>query len=428
MSVKLENIEKNVVQLEIEVEASKFEEGMEKSFKKNAGKFNIPGFRKGKAPRKIIERNYGEGVFYEDAINFICPEAYSKAVEETKIDPVERPEIDVKQIGSGQDLIFTAKVTVKPEVEVSNYKGVEIEKVEVSVKEDDVEAEIKKVQEKNARIKTVEDRPVKEGDIAVIDFEGFIDDVAFEGGKGSDYSLGIGSGQFIPGFEEQLIGAELGSEVEVKVSFPTDYNAEDLAGKSAVFKVKINEIKEKELPDLDDEFAKDVSEFETLEEYKNDLKEKLLKDAEHKAKHETENKVIDKVVENTTVEIPKVMIDRQVDNLVKEFDYSLRYQGLSLSKYLEMMGVEIETFKKDFETRAEKEVKMQLALEKISTLEDVQVSSEELDEEMSTMAKNYKVEVEEFKKQLREEDIEYIKDTLKVRKTIKILVESAKIS
>lgn len=428
MNSKFENIEKNVVQLEIEVDAAKFEEGMQKSYLRNAKRFNIPGFRKGKAPRNMVERYYGEQALYEDAINIICPEAYDEAVEEHDLHPVDRPEIDIKQIGSGQNLIFTAKVTVKPEVALGEYKGLEVQKIEVNVTDEDVQKELEKTAEKNARIITVEDRPVQSGDTVVIDFEGFIDDVAFEGGSASGHNLVIGSGQFIPGFEDQLIGANSGDSVDVKVSFPEDYGNNELAGKPALFKVKVNEIKFKELPELDDEFAKDVSEFDTLDEYKADIKKKMTEKAEHEAKHKTEDNVLDKAVENATIDIPQVMIDKQIENAIRDFDYRLRHQGLDLQRYMELMGMDAEALKGQFAKRAEKEVRTQLVLEKISETEKVVVSEEELDEEIKKLAENYNQNPEEFKKHLREDDIEYIKSTVAVRKTVDMLVESAKIA
>ncbi|MCX7748686.1 MAG: trigger factor [Clostridia bacterium] len=427
MNVKVENVEKNVVQLEIEVDAEKFEEGLQKSYLKNAHKFNIPGFRKGKAPRKIVERYYGEGALYEDAINIICPEAYDKAIEENDIHPVDKPEIDIKEIGGGKNLIFTAKVTVKPEVELGEYKGVEVAKVEANVSDEDVEAEFNKVVEKNARIITVEDRGVQSGDIAVIDFEGFMDGVAFEGGKGTNYNLTIGSGEFIPGFEDQLIGTKKDDEVEVNVTFPEDYGKEEFAGKAAMFKVKVHEIKAKELPVVDDEFAKDISEFDTLAEYKEDLKNKLLHKAEHKAEHETEDAVIDKVTENATVEIPRAMIEKQIDHMVYEFGMRLRYQGVELEQYLQMMGMNMGAFREQFAGKAKKDVKTQLTLEKVSKVEELSASEDELDEEIKKLAENYKQPEEEFKKHLKEDDIEYIKGNLIIRKTIKFLVENAKL-
>lgn len=427
MNVKVENIEKNVVQLEIEVEAAKFEEGMQKSFLKNAGKFNVPGFRKGKAPRKMVERSYGEQVLYEDAINIVCPEAYDEAIENNNLNPVDRPEIDIKQIGEGKNLIFTAKVTTKPDVFLGEYKGVEVKKVEAIVSDEDVEKELQKVVEKNARLITVDNRGIKTGDTAVIDFEGFIDGVAFEGGKGSKHELVIGSGQFIPGFEEQLIDAKTGDDIDVNVSFPEEYGSADLAGKPALFKVKVNEIKVKELPEVDDEFAKDVSEFDTLDAYKSDLKDKLTHAAEHKAEHETENNVIDKVVENATLEVPTVMVEKRVDNLVYDFDMRLKYQGLDLKKYMEIMGMDAVTFRGQFAKRAEEEVKSQLVLEKIGKEENFDVSEEEVNQEIKKMSENYKQTEEEFKKHLKEDDIEYIKNNLVMKKTIDFLVSNAKI-
>ncbi|HEX3027993.1 MAG TPA: trigger factor [Clostridia bacterium] len=427
MNVKVENIEKNVVQLEIEVDAAKFEQGMQKSFSKNAGRFAIPGFRKGKAPRKMVERYYGEQVLYEDAINFVCPEVYDEAVESNNLHPVERPEIDIKQIGEGKELIFTAKVTVKPEVELGEYKGVEVSKIEVNVTDEDVEKELQTVVDKNARLVTVEDREVQSGDTTIIDFEGFIDGVPFEGGKASDSELVIGSGQFIPGFEDQLIGSKTGDDVDVNVSFPEEYQKEELAGKPALFKVKIKEIKVKEMPAIDDEFAKDVSEFDTLEEYKQDLKNKLIHNAEHKAEHETEDNVIDKAVENATVDIPKVMVEKHIDNLIYDFDMRLRYQGLDLNKYMGIMGMDADAFRGQFASRAEKEVKTQLVLEKISSTESIDAAEDEINEEIKRLAENYKQTEEEFKKHLKNDDIEYIKSNLIAKKTINFLTENAKI-
>ncbi|MFZ5988121.1 MAG: trigger factor [Bacillota bacterium] len=428
MNVKVEKKEKNIVEFEIEVDAAKFEEGLKKSFQKNAGKFNVPGFRKGKAPRNIVERYYGQEVLYEDAINIVCAEAYDKAVEDNDIHPVDRPDIDIKQVGSGQNLIFTASVAVKPEVELGEYKGVEVEKVEVNVTDEDIEKEVKKAAEKNARMITVEDRGIQKGDIADMDFEGFIDGEPFEGGKASGYTLEIGSGQFIEGFEDQLIGAKPADDVEVNVTFPQDYGKEELAGKAALFKVIINDVKMKELPVIDDEFAKDVSEFDTLAEYKEDIRKKLEESAEHKAKHETEDRVINKVVENAAVEIPQVMIEKHIDSLMRDFDMRLSYQGLNLEKYLTIMGMDYNTFRSQFAVRAEKEVKTQLVLEKVSKVENVDASEEEVNEEIKKLAENYKQNEEDFKKHLRDDDIEYIKGTLVIRKTVELLVENAKIA
>ena len=427
MNVKMEDIEKNVVQLEIEVDAAKFEEGMQKSFAKNASKFNVPGFRKGKAPRSIVERYYGEQALYDDAINIVCSEAYDLAIDENNIHPVDRPEIDILQIGSNQNLIFTAKVTVKPEVELGAYMGIEVKKAEAVLTDEDVEKELQKIVEKNSRLVSVSDRPVQDGDTAIIDFEGFIDDVPFEGGKGTDYSLVIGSGTFIPGFEDQLIGKNIGEDVDVNVSFPEDYGKDELSGKPALFKVTIKEIKFKELPTIDDEFVKDISEFDTLDEYKTDLRNKLEETAKHKAEHEDENNVIKQIAENATVDIPEVMVQKQIDAMVKDFDMRLRYQGLELGKYLEIMGMDYEGFRGQFALRAEDEVKVQLVVEKICQVEDVQASDEDADAEIQKMAEDYKQSAEELKKTLRPDDMDYIKKDIAFRKTIKLLVDNAKL-
>lgn len=427
MNVKLENVEKNVVRLEIELDAATFEEGVKKAYSKNVRKFNVPGFRKGKAPRNIIERYYGEQVFYEDAINEVFPDAYEKAVEENKLEPVERPSLDVKQIGKGENFIFTATVTVKPEVELGQYKGVEVAKKTVLVTEEDVEKEVASVADKNSRLITIDDRPVQNGDTAIIDFEGFADGVAFEGGKGEDYNLVIGSGSFIPGFEEQLVGVAVGEEKDVNVTFPEEYHQKELAGKPAVFKVKVKEIKVKEIPAIDDEFVKDVSEFDTLEEYKADIRKKLTETAEHKAKHETEDEVIRLVVANATVDVPQVMIENRLDSIVQDFDYRLRYQGLELAKYLQIMGRTMEEFRKEFAERAADEVKTQLVLEKVKNTEGITANEEEIQAELVKLAQNYGQEVEEFKKQLRAEDIEYVGNTVVSGKTVDFLVENAKI-
>jgi len=428
MNVKVENIERNVVRLEIEVDAEKFEEGMRKSFAKNANRFVIPGFRRGRAPRKMVERYYGEQVLYEDAINFLCPEAYDEAVEENGIHPVDKPEIDIKQIGEGQNFVFTAKVTTKPEVELGEYKGIEVQKIEVNITDEDVEKELQKVAEKNARLVTVEDRGIRKDDIAVIDFEGTIDGVPFEGGKATNYSLQIGYGHFLPGFEDQLIGAKAGDEVDVSVTFPEDYGGNaKLSGKSALFRVKIHEIKTKELPAVDDEFAKDVSEFDTLEEYREDIRKKLLDDARRKAEHEIEDRIIDKAVGNAAVDIPAVMVEKHIDSLVDDFDMRLKYQGIDLQRYIRMMDTDINAFREQFRKRSEKEVKTQLVIEKISKVENIEATQEDVDEEISKLAENYKQDMEEFKKHLGKGDIEYIKENLIAGKTVKLLVDNAKI-
>lgn len=428
MKVKVDNIEKNVVQLEIEVDAAKFEEGMQQSYLKNVKNFNVPGFRKGKAPRNIIERYYGEQALYDDAINIVCSEAYDNAIEENNIHPVDRPEIDIVQIGNKQDLIFTAKVTVKPEVELGAYMGVEVKKVEANVTDEDLENEFNKVAEKNARLVTITDRPIQSGDTAIIDFEGFIDSVPFEGGKGEDYSLVIGSGTFIPGFEDQLIGKNIGDDVDVNVNFPEEYGKEELNGKAALFKVLVKEIKVKELPTIDDEFAKDISEFDTLEEYKKDLRNKLEESAKSRAERENEEGVVQKVVENATVEVPDVMVEKQIDAMARDFDMRLRYQGLDLQRYMEIMGTDYEGFRGQFRERAANEVKVQLVIEKISKVENVEATDEDVEEEITKTAEAYKQSPEELKKTLRPEDVEYVKNDIAFRKTIKLLVENAKLN
>ena len=423
MSSKLEKLEKNVATLEITVSAEKLEEGIAKAYIKNAKKFNIPGFRKGKAPRKLIEKYYGEGIFYEDAINEVCPEAYEEAIKEHNLEPVDRPSIDILEIESGKGIVFKAEVTVKPEVELGQYKGIEVEKKEYNVTDEDVENELEILRNRNARIIDVTDRPVKRGDIVTIDFKGFIDDKEFDGGSAENYKLEIGSGRFIPGFEEQLIGATIGNEVDVNVTFPEDYRSEELAGKPALFKVTVKEIKEKELLPLDDEFAKDVSEFDTLEELKADIKRKKLEEAERMAKNEYENDLIKKVVQNAKVDIPEVMIDNQIESMIRDFDYQLRFQGLDLDSYMKYMNISYEEMKQSYKEAAEDRVKTQLVMEAITKAENIEVTDEELEAEVEKTAKQYNQDVEKFRKSLRERDIEYIREGLQLQKTIDFLVE-----
>ncbi len=423
--VKKEN---NTVTLKFEVDAETFEKGVQQAYLKNKQRFNIPGFRKGKAPRKIIEMSYGEGIFYEDAINIVFPEAYDKAIEEHKLDPVDRPSVDVEDIEKGKTVVFTADVTVMPEVKLGEYKGVEVEKTEYNVTEEEVEAELKRMQERNARIADAGDRPVKQGDILTIDYSGFVGEEQFEGGTAQNQPLEIGSGRFIPGFEDQLVGKNKEEEVEVKVTFPEEYHAEELAGKDAIFKVVIHEIKEKELPALDDEFAKDVSEFDTLDELKNDIMSKLQKQAEDRAKVEVENKVIEKVVEACEVDIPEVMIDRQVDDDINDFAYRLRYQGLEFEKYLELTGSKIEDLREQFKPNAEKLVRADLVLEAISEKEGIEVADEELNEELEDIAKQYNQDVAKFKANIKGDDLEYIKKGIIKRKTVEFLANEAKLS
>jgi trigger factor len=425
MNSKLEKIENNVATLEISVSPEKLEEGIMKSYLKNVKKFNISGFRKGKAPRKIIERHYGEAVFYEDAINIVCPEEYDEAVKEHNLEPVDRPDIDIVEIESGKGLIFKATVTVKPEVVLGLYKGIEAEKKEYNVTDEDVNNEIEKMREKNARLVEVSDRPVIKGDLTLIDFKGFVDDVQFEGGTSENHKLEIGSEQFIPGFEEQLIGAEIGKEVDVNVQFPEGYRNEELSGKPALFKVIVKEIKEKQLLSLDDEFAKDVSEFDTLEELKSDIRGKREEEAKRLEKQQYEDEVINKIVENATVDIPKVMIDTQVNVMLRDFDYQLKYQGLNLQSYLQYMNMDVEQLKESYVEVATGRVKSQLVLEKIAEAEAIAATEEDLNEEIEKTAKQYNQDVEKFKKTLKDDEVSYIKDGIIIQKTIDFLVESS---
>lgn len=425
MKVTKEQQEKNIVKLTITVDAETFEKGVQKAYLKNVKSINLPGFRKGKAPRKIIEQYYGEGVFYEDAINFVCPEAYEEAVKEENLDVVSRPEIDVVEIGAGKDFVFSATVTVKPEVDLGDYKNINVKKVTYRTTQKDIEAEIKKAQEQNARIIPVEDREVKQGDLTVIDFEGFVDGVAFQGGKGEDYNLEIGSGAFIPGFEDQLVGAKIGEETQVNVTFPKEYHAEDLKGKDAMFKVTVKEIKEKQLPEINDEFVKDVSEFDTLDDYKKDIKEKLQKANEQKGKHDTENAVIDEMINVASVEIPECMIETQLENIARDFDYRLSMQGLNLQKYLEMTGSDINAFKEQFKEQAEKQVKISLVLEAVAKAEDVKVDEKDIEAEMKKMAESYNMELDKVKELFKAEELKSLENEIITQKTIDLLVKNA---
>lgn len=424
---KVEKVEKNVVKFEFSVTPEEFEAAIEKAYRKNVGKINIQGFRKGKAPRMIIERYYGKEVFYEDAINIVLPDAYDKAVEKNKIYPVDQPEIDIKdeKIDKDKGITFTAKVTVKPEFELGEYKGVKAEKVTSRILKKDVDEELSKLQERNSRLVSVEDRAVKKNDIVNIDYEGFVDDVAFEGGKGEGFDLTIGSGQFIPGFEDQLVGKKIGKEVEVKVTFPEEYHAEDLKGKDAVFKVKINGIKFKELPKLDDDFAKDFSEFDTLDELKADIKEKLSTAGKEKAQHETEENVIKAVCDATEIDIPEAMINSQIEKMIRDFDMQMRYQGLSLEQYMQYTGTTIDALKEQFKDDAAKNVKTTLVIEKVCEVEKVKATAKEIEKEYEKMAEQNGMKVEEIKKYVQEAEIE---DRIKAQKTIKLLVDNANFS
>ena len=415
----------NEVKLNITIEAEKFDEAIKKVYFKSAKYFNIPGFRKGKAPINIVEKYYGKEIFYEDAFNDVVPEELEKAVEENKLEVVSRPDIDVTQIGKGQDLIFTAVFQTKPEVKLGKYKGVEIEKIQYKVTAKDVEHELGHMQEHNSRLISIEDRPVEKGDIANIDFEGFVDGVAFDGGKAEGHDLEIGSNTFIPGFEDQVIGMKIDEEKDIKVTFPKEYFSKDLAGKEATFKVKVNEIKKKELPKLDDDFAKDVSEFDTLKELKASIKEKQQKQNDEKAKYETQEAVMKAVCDDMKVEIPSGMIETETENMTREMEQRLSYQGLKLEKYLQMMGKTKEDMQKEYEPQAVEAIKSRLALEAVIKAEKIEVPDVDVDEKIKEMAKNYgKENDEEF---LKNENVRnYIKQGLESEKAIDFLVKNAK--
>lgn len=420
----VEKTDKNTVSFEFSVSPEEFEKAVQKAYKKNVKKINMPGFRKGKAPRIIIEKTYGKEVFYEDAINFVLPDAYDKAVEENGISPVAQPEVDLKseKIEPDKEIVFTAKVVVKPEFELGDYKGVKAEKAVYETTDENVNEEIEKLRERNSRLVPVEDRAVQADDIANIDFEGFVDDVAFEGGKGENFDLTIGSGQFIPGFEDQLLGKNVGEDVEVKVTFPDEYHAEDLAGKDAVFKVKINSLKVKELPEADDDFAMDVSEFDTLDEYKADIKAKLEKANEDKAKHETEQNVIDAVCANTEIDIPSEMIDSQIDSMIRDMDMQMRYQGIDLNTYMQYTGQTMDTIREQYKPEAEKRVKTTLVLEKVSEVEKIEATVEDVENEYKKISEENGMKIDDIKKYIKEDDV---KARIKAEKAINLLVESA---
>lgn len=429
MSLKVEKLEKNMAKLTIEVEAEKFNEAIKKAYNKNKGKMSVPGFRKGKVPQAMIEKMYGPEVFYEDAANFLIPEAYSEEIEKEKdLEIVSRPSIDVVQAEKGKNFIFTAEVALKPDVQLGKYKGVKIDKIETEVTDEDVDKEIKREQEANARTITVTDRPVKDGDTAVIDFEGFKDGEAFEGGKGENYPLVIGSGSFIPGFEDQLIGKNSGDECEVKVTFPEDYNAKDLAGKDAVFKVKINEIKEKELPELDDEFASEVSEFDTMKEYREDVKKNLAGKKEKEAKEKKEDAVIEAIIKDSKMEIPDAMIDTTTENMVSDYARRLQSQGLSLEQYFMFTGLDLDKFKEQMRPGARKRIESRLVLEAIVKAENFEVTDEEYEKELERIAEESKMEIDKLKEYIGDDEYgkNQITEDLKIQKAIDLIVENAK--
>ena len=425
MNCKVEKTEKaNEIKLEITVEAEKFENAMKRVYFQNAKYFNIPGFRKGKAPMNIVEKYYGAQIFYEDAFNDVATEAYDEVLKENKIEAVSRPEVDIIQMEKGKDLIFTAVVQTKPEVELGKYKGIEIPKIEYKVEKKDIEHELGHMQEHNSRLITVDDRPLDNGDTATIDFEGFVDGVAFDGGKAEGHELEIGSGAFIPGFEEQLVGMKIDEEKEIKVTFPKEYFSKDLAGKEAMFKVKLHEIKKKELPELDDEFAKDVSEFDTLAELKKSIKERLEKNNEQRTKYETEEVAIKAVCEKVKIDIPSGMIELEIDNMLKDFEQRLAYQGLNLEQYLKMIGKTEEETRKEYEPQAIEAIKSRLVLEAIIKAEKIEASEEEINAKMEEMAKNYGKKVEELSE--NENLKNYLKEGIESEKALEFIVKNAK--
>ncbi len=426
MSVQVEKLEKNMAKLTIEVPAAEFEAAIQEAYLKNKKRISLPGFRKGKVPRMMIEKMYGEGFFYEDAANAVIPKAYEKAAMESEIEIVSRPEIGVEQIGKGKDFIFTATVAVKPEVTLGQYKGLEYDEKPVEVTDEDLEQELKKVQEQNARTVTVEDRAIANGDIAVIDFTGSVDGEEFEGGKGEDYELVIGSHSFIDTFEDQLIGKNTGDEVEVNVTFPEDYQVADLAGKPALFKVVIKAIKTKEVPELDDEFASDVSDFDTLDEYKEDLKKTILEKKEKAAKTAKENALVDKVIENAQMDIPEPMIELEVRQMADEFAQRMQMQGLSMEQYMQYTGLTSEKLLEEMKPNAEKKIKTRLVLEAVVDAEKIEVSAEELEAEYKKLADMYQMEVDKVKEIMGTAGEENMKKDIAVQKAVDVIADSAK--
>ena len=415
-----------MAKLTIEVAAENLEKAIEKAYQKNKNRISVPGFRKGKVPRQMIEKMYGKEIFYEDAVNMLIPEEYAKAYDECEEEIVSSPKIDVVQVEAGQPFIFTAEVALKPEVRLGKYKGVKVGKIEREVTDAEVDAEINKERERNARNITVEDRAVKDGDMTLLDFEGFVDGVAFEGGKGEDYPLTIGSGAFIPGFEDQLVGAEIGKEVEVNVTFPENYQAEELKGKDAVFKCTVKEIKEKELPELDDEFAGEVSEFETLAEYREDVKKKLTEQKETEAKREKEDKAIDAVIEDSDMEIPEAMIETQQRQMVDEFAQRIQMQGLTLEQYFKFTGNSHEMLLEQVKPQAEKRIKSRLVLEAVVEKENIEVSEDDYTKEVERMAEMYQMEADKVREMLGEDEKKNVMKDIAIQKAVEFVAENAK--
>ncbi|MDI9510331.1 MAG: trigger factor [Clostridiales bacterium] len=425
MSLQVEKLEKNMAKLTIEASAEEFEKAIEKAYQKSKNKINVQGFRKGKAPLALVEKMYGASIFYEDAANEIIPMAYEKAALESELEIVSRPEIDVVQIEKGKPFIFTAEVAIKPEVTLGDYKGIQVEKKEVTVTDEEVMDRIEKEREQNSRMLTVDDRPIQKDDIAVIDFEGFVDGEPFEGGKAEGHSLTIGSGSFIDNFEDQLIGKSIGDVLDVNVTFPEEYHSEELAGKPAVFKVKINEIKAKELPELDDDFAQDVSEFDTLDEYKENIKATLKESKEKELKTAKENEIVDKIIENASMDIPEPMIESQVNQMAEDFAQRMSYQGLSLDQYFQFTGMDSRKFIESLRPQALKRIQSRLVLEAIVKAEGIQVSEEELDKELTEMATMYKMEIDKLKEMIGDKEKEQIEADIAVQKAVDFVLEAS---
>ena len=425
MSLQVEKLEKNMAKLTIEVSAEDLDKAMEKAYQKQKSRISLPGFRKGKAPRKMIESMYGKGVFMEDAVNSLVPQEYTKALGECDLEIVSQPEINVTQMEPGKALIFTADVAVKPEVTLGDYKGVEVPKSEIAVTDEEVDAEVKKEQDKNARTVAVEDRAAANGDITTIDFEGFVDGVAFDGGKGTDYALTLGSGTFIPGFEDQLVGANTGDHVEVKVTFPEEYQAKELAGKEAVFQCDVKKIETKEVPELDDEFAKDVSEFDTLAEYKEDVKKKLTEKKEKEARTAKENAAVDKAIENAQMDIPELMTKTECRQMMDDFSRRMQQQGLSMEQYFQFTGQSMDKMMEDMKPQALKRIQTRLVLEKVAEAENIQPSEEEITEEIQKMADAYKMEPDQIREAIGESGLEQMKKDMAVQKAVTVIADAA---
>ncbi|MGF0033365.1 trigger factor [Bariatricus sp. SGI.154] len=425
MSLQVEKLEKNMAKLTIEVSASDLEKALQSAYMKQKNKISLPGFRKGKVPRQMIEKMYGAEIFYDDAANELIPKAYADAYDECELEIVSRPDINVVQIEKGKPFIFTAEVAVKPEVTLGEYKGLEVEKISTRVTQKEIDAKVQEEAEKNARTVTVEDRPVQDGDEVILDFEGFVDGVAFEGGKGENYPLTIGSGSFIPGFEEQLVGVEAEKEVEVNVTFPEEYHAEDLKGKEAVFKCTVHEIKAKELPEIDDEFAAEVSEFDTLEEYKADIKAKIKEQKAAEGKTKQEDSVVEQAVKNAEYEIPDAMIETQAMQMADDFAQRIQSQGLTMEQYFQFTGMTAEKMLEELRPQAVKRIETRLVLEAIAKAENIEISDEKLDEELAKMAEQYKMEVEKLKEFMGENEKKQMKEDMAVQEAVTFLVENA---